>query len=83
MARRYRVVEGIGPCSVGLRGVSANGRISAQLLTHAKTGAIYVLFNEQQQRTSVPVTSMPPYDLLDRLAKFEWRYGFDTVDESE
>lgn len=83
MARRYTVVDGIGPCSIGLRGSSEDGRISVQLITHARTGAIYVLFNEQRERTSLPVTSVPPCDLLRQLARFEWRYAFDTVDESE
>jgi len=53
------------------------------LVTHAKTGAIYVLINDQHKQTSLPVTTMPPDDLLRSLAKFEWRYAFDTVDASE
>ena len=76
------MVDGIGPCSVGLRGSSADGRVSARLLTHVNTGAIYVLFNDQGERRCIAVTAIPPCDLLCHLAKFEWRYAFDPVDET-
>lgn len=82
MARKYRIVPGVGRCTVGLRGVPCDGRSRALLARKEPGGELVVILGNPNESAEIQVTAMEPESLLRRLSAFRWEYAFDTETES-
>ena len=82
MARKYRMVPGVGRCTVGLRGVSHDGRCKALLARKDPGGELVVILGHPNESAEIQVTAMETEALLHRLTAFRWEYAFDSETES-